>query len=65
MVSLKWEKDGCLVKTFLAKTLLREKCQGRKEYIQLHERKRKEKMRLTEVKFQMGDVPCVGYGFTR
>jgi len=24
---------GCLVKTFLAKTLLREKCQGRKEYI--------------------------------
>jgi len=62
IVLLKWEKDGCLVKTFLAKTLGKNAKVGKSTPGYM---KREEKMRLTEVKLQVEDVPCVGYGLTR
>jgi len=54
---------GCLVKTFLAKTLLREKRPSEeKEYTQGYKYS-VQYMFLTEIKLEMGYVPCIGYLF--
>ena len=54
---------GCLVKTSLTKTLLREKRPGEeKEYTQSYKYS-VQYMFLTEIKLEMGYVPCIGYLF--
>jgi len=57
---------GCLVKTSLAKTLLREKRPGEeKEYTQGYKCSVQHSIHLTEVEFEVGHIPSVGYLFPR
>jgi len=57
---------GCLVKTYLAKTLLREKRLGEeKEYTQGSKYSAEYSIHLTEIEFEVGHIPCVGYFFPK
>jgi len=57
---------GFLVKTSLAKTLLREKRPGEeKEYTRGYKYLVPYNMHLTEVEFEVGHIPSVGYLFPR
>jgi len=57
---------GCLVKTSLAKTLLREKRPGEeKEYTQGYKYSAQCSIHLTEIEFEVGHIPSVGYFFPR
>jgi len=57
---------GCLVKTSLAKTLLREKTPGEeKEYTQDYKYSAQCSIHLTEIEFEVGHIPGVWYFFPR
>jgi len=57
---------GCLVKTSLAKTLLREKRPGeKKEYTQGYKYLVQYSIHLTKLEFEVGHIPSVGYFFPR
>jgi len=57
---------GCLVKTSLAKTLLRGKRPGEeKEYTQGYKYSVQYSIHLTKVEFEVGYIPSVGYLFPR
>jgi len=54
---------GCLIKNSPTKTLLREKRPGEeKEYTQGYKYS-VQYMSLTEIKLEMGHIPCIGYLF--
>jgi len=59
-------EHGCLVKTSLAKTVLREKRPGEeKEYTQGYKYSAQYNIHLTEIEFEVGHIPGVGYFFPR
>ena len=70
--SYSWEpfflfiEQGCLVKTFLAKTLLREKRPGQeKEYTWGYKYRFDYNIHLAEVELEVGYIPGVGNLFPR